>query len=123
MFRGKLGGFMPSFAHLERCLGSVPGAVVTQLGRVDVGRGREALFRNQLPALLTELADRARVASITASSALEGVVVADQARAAAIISGRAAVLRTRSEQELAGYRSALDYLFGSDWRPLNVGLL
>jgi Fic family protein len=118
-----LGVFVESFADLDRCLGSVPGAVVTQLARVDVGRGREELFRNQLPALLTELSNRARVASITASSALEGVVVADQARAAAIINGKASVLRTRSEQELAGYRSALDYLFGSDWRPLNVGLL
>ncbi len=114
---------MESFVDLDRCLGSVPGAVVTKLARVDVGRGREELFRNQLPALLSELANRARVASITASSALEGVVVPDRARAAAIISGKAAVLRTRSEQELAGYRAALDYLFGNDWRPLNVGLL
>ena len=32
-------------------------------------------------------------------------------------------LPTRSEQELAGYRAALDYLFAEDWRPLNVGLL
>ncbi|WP_123390179.1 Fic family protein [Nocardioides aurantiacus] len=114
---------MESFVDLDRCLGSVPGAVVTKLARVDVGRGREELFRNQLPALLTELANRARVASITASSALEGIVVSDQSRAAVIISGKAAVLRTRSEQELAGYRAALDYLFGNEWRPLNVGLL
>ena len=114
---------MLSFVELDRSLGSVPGPVVTRLGRVDIGRGREELFRNQLPALLTELALRARIASITASSALEGVVVADEARAAAIIEGKAAVLRTRSEQEFAGYRSALDYLFAEQWRPLNVGLL
>lgn len=114
---------MESFVDLDRCVGLVPAAVVTKLARVDVGRGREDLFRNQLPALLTELADRARVASITASSALEGVVVADQVRAAAIISGRARLFRTRSEQEFAGYRAALDYLFAGDWQPLNVGLL
>lgn len=114
---------MLSFVDLDRSLGSVPGPVVTQLARVDVGRGREDLFRIQLPALLTDLAHRARIASITASSALEGVVVANEARAAAIIEGKAAVLRTRSEQELAGYRSALDYLFREQWRPLNVGLL
>lgn len=114
---------MESFVDLHRCLGHVPGAVVTTLAGVDVGRGREELFRNQLPELLTELANRARVASIKASSALEGIVVADQARAAAIISGKVAVLRTRSEQEFAGYRTTLDYLFAGDWRPLNVGLL
>lgn len=114
---------MRSFTDLDRSLGSVPGPVVMDLGRVDVGRGREDLFRNQLPALLTDLANRARVASITASSALEGVVVADQARAAAIIDGKATSLRTRSEQEFAGYRAALDYLFTGEWRPLNIGLL
>lgn len=114
---------MYSFIDLERSLGSVPSAVVMTLSRVDRGQGSEDLFRNQVPDLLTELAHRARVASITASSALEGVVVADPARAAAIINGKVTVLRTRSEQEFAGYRVALDYLFSTDWRPLNIGLL
>ena len=50
-------------------------------------------------------------------------MVADQVRAAAIIAGKAKVLRSRSEQELAGYRATLDYLFTTDWRPLNIGLL
>lgn len=114
---------MRSFTPLERTLGTVPGSLVRQLGRIDIGRGREELYANQLPKLLTELAARARVESITASSALEGIVVSDPSRAARIIAGSAKGLRTRSEQELAGYRSALDYLFAEDWRPLNVGLL
>ena len=67
---------MLSFVDLDRSLGFVPGPVVMQLAHVDIGRGRPELFRNQLPALLTELANRAPIASITASSALEGVVVA-----------------------------------------------
>lgn len=50
-------------------------------------------------------------------------MVHDQARAAAIIQGKASSLRTRSEQEFAGYRAALDYAFVEDWQPLNVGLL
>jgi Fic family protein len=110
-----------SFVVVERLLAQVPGQVVTRLGRVDAGRGREDLYRAALPALLTELAARARVQSITASSALEGVVVADPARAARVIEGRV-TLRNRSEQELAGYRRALDYLFTAEWRPLNLGL-
>lgn len=114
---------MQSFADLGRLIGSVPGPLVTRMSRIDTGRGREQLYRDQLRHLLTELAARARIASITASSALEGVVVADQARAQQIIEGKAAVLRNRNEQELAGYRSALDYLFTDDWRPMNVGLL
>jgi Fic family protein len=111
-----------SFVVLEELLAQIPGPLVTRLGRIDTGRGREDLYRAQLPALLTELAARARVESITASSALEGVAVADPTRAAKVIEGRVS-LRTSSEQELAGYRRALDYLFTSDWRPLNVGLL
>ncbi len=109
--------------NLDSLLRSVPGPLVTRLSRIDTGRGRQQLYRDQLPHLLTELAARARVASITASSALEGVVVADQARARQIIDGRAAALRNRSEQELAGYRAAFDYLVTDDGRPLNVGLL
>jgi hypothetical protein len=73
--------------------------------------------------LLTELASHARVLSITASSAIEGIVVPDRDRAERIINRPAATLRTRSEQELAGYRDAQDYLFQEDWRPLNTGLL
>lgn len=114
---------MRSFAAAGQLLASVPGPLVMRLSRIDTGRGREQLYRDQLPQLLTEFAARARVASITASSALEGVVVADEARAQQIIEGKVAALRNRSEQEFAGYRAALDYLFKEDWRPLNVGLL
>jgi len=76
-----------------------------------------------MPGLLTELADRARVVSITASSAIEGVIVPDGDRAQRIINRRATTLRNRREQELAGYRDAQDYLFREDWRPLNAGLI
>lgn len=114
---------MHSFVELDRVLGAVPAPLVMTLRDIDRGQGSEGLYLNQVPDLLTELANRARVASITASSALEGVVVKNRSRAAAIIANKPVELRTRSEQELAGYRGALDYLFAEDWRPLNVGLL
>src|SRR5215467_13498061 len=101
----------------------VPSQVVTRLSAIDFGRGSEALYRDQMPGLLTDLADRARVLSITASSAIEGVIVADADRAQRIINRRTTTLRNRSEQELAGYRDAQDYLFQQDWRPLNAGLI
>ncbi|MDO5627051.1 MAG: Fic family protein [Mobilicoccus sp.] len=114
---------MESFVVIDELLASVPGSVVTRLSRVDVGRGREDLFRHQLPSLLTELSTRARIESVTASSALEGVVVADSKRAHKIVVDGATVLRNRSEQEFAGYRSTLDYLFTQEWRPMNIGLV
>ena len=95
---------MRSFADLDALIDRVPGRIVTKLGSIDFGRGSEALYRDQLPGLLTELADHARVQSINASSAIEGVVVADADRAERIINRRATQLRNRSEQELAGYR-------------------
>jgi Fic family protein len=114
---------MRSFADLDALVGRVPAHVVTRLGAIDFGRGSEGLYRDLMPGLLTELADRARVQSITASSAIEGVVVADAGRAERIINRRTSTLRNRSEQELAGYRDAQDYLFQRDWRPLNAGLI
>lgn len=114
---------MKSFEDLDALVGAVPFAIVSDLRTADTGRGSEALYRDKLPALLTSLAERARVASIEASSAIEGVVVEDRARAAAIVAGKSEVLRDRSEQELAGYRAALDYLYQEQWRPLNVGLV
>ncbi|HEY1639728.1 MAG TPA: Fic family protein [Streptosporangiaceae bacterium] len=101
----------------------MPAQVVTWLSAIDFGRGSEALHRDQMPGLLTELAHRARVQSITASSAIEGVIVADAGRAQRIINRQATTLRNRSEQELAGYRDAQDYLFQQDRHPLNAGLI
>ena len=114
---------MRSFTDLDTLIGLVPSHVVTRLSAIDFGRGSEALYRDQMPGLLNELADRARVLSITASSAIEGVVVADADRARRIIDRQATALRNRSEQELAGYRDAQDYLNREDWRPLNAGLI
>jgi Fic family protein len=112
-----------SFADLDALIGRVPARVVNRLRAIDFGRGSEALYRDQMPGLLTELADRARVQSITASSAIEGIVVADAYRAERIINRQTSTLRNRSEQELAGYRDAQDYLCQQDWRPLNSGLI
>lgn len=114
---------MHSFVDVDQALGAVPAPIVMTLRDIDRGQGSEGLYLNQVPDLVTELANRARVASITASSALEGVVVKNRSRADAIIANKPIELRTRSEQEFAGYRAALDYLFAGDWRPVNVGLL
>lgn len=114
---------MRSFEALDRVIGRVPGGLVALLSTVDVGRGSEVLYRDQMPALLDSLAERARIASVTTSSAIEGVIVPDTIRAEGIVQGRVRSLRNRSEQEFAGYRDALDYLLTDDWRPLNAGLL
>ena len=100
---------MRSFVDLDQTFGSQPVRLGALLARLDVGRGREGLYRDQLPQLLDALAETTRVQSITASSAIEGVIV-DVAR----ISGLAAEgaepgrFRNRNEREFAGYRDAMD---------------
>ena len=44
---------MRSFADLEAVIGLVPAQVVTRLSAIDFGRGSEALYRDQMPGLLT----------------------------------------------------------------------
>jgi Fic family protein len=113
---------MRSFAEVDSLIGTVPAGVVTRLSVVDAGRGAEAFYADQLPGLLRELADAARVESVITSSAIEGIVV-EQARAERIVRGADQRLRVRNEKELAGYRDALDYLFHDRPGDLSVGLV
>ena len=113
---------MRNFIDIEGRLAEVPGPIVARLQRIDRGAGREDLYAHQVPALLDQLATRARVESITASSAIEGVVV-EPGRASRIVAGKVSRLGNRSEQELAGYRDALDHLWAGDPGGLTVGLV
>jgi Fic family protein len=103
-------------------LDPVPGAVVALLRRIDLGAGAEARHADQVPGLLRSLSADARVESVTASSAIEGIEV-DDARAPGILAGRTARLRNRSEAEFAGYTAALDLLLDDPEGDLGVGLL
>jgi Fic family protein len=99
---------MQSFVNLDKSFGSQPRALGAVLARIDTGRGQERLFEDQRPELLSQLAEHARIASITASNAIEGVVVGDD-RAERIAEGSHRY-RNRNEREFAGYRDAIDML-------------
>jgi Fic family protein len=99
---------MQSFVNLDKSFGSQPRALGAVLARIDTGRGQERLFEDQRPELLSQLAGHARIASITASNAIEGVVVGDD-RAERIAEGSHRY-RNRNEREFAGYRDAIDML-------------
>jgi Fic family protein len=111
---------MKSFVDIERTFSGQPARLGPLLQRVDVGRGREELFRDQLPELLRALADNARVASIRASNAIEGVEVDDE-RAERLAGG--ARFRNRNEREFAGYRDAVDELMAAEPEPITVPLI
>jgi len=110
---------MRSFIDLDESFGGQPRELGAMLARIDTGRGQERLFEDQMPELLRRLSENARIASITASNAIEGVVV-DEDRAARIADGSPR-FRNRSEKEFAGYRDAIDALTRLDtYEPLSV---
>ncbi len=55
---------MHSIVDLDRVLGAVPAPLVMTLRDIDRGQGSEGLYLNQVPDLLTELANRARTAAV-----------------------------------------------------------
>jgi Fic family protein len=72
--------------------------------------------------LLARLSEHARIASITASNAIEGVVL-DSERAERIAEG-ARRYRNRNEREFAGYRDATDELMRLDaYEPLTLAFV
>lgn len=98
---------MRSFVDLDKTFSNQPRELGAILARIDTGRGQERLFEDQAPELLKRLSEDARIASITASNAIEGIVVAED-RAIRIAEG--ARFRNRNEREFAGYRDAVDML-------------
>jgi Fic family protein len=103
-------------------LDPVPGGIVSLLRRIDIAAGAEARHVDQLPQLLGALQEQARIESVAASSAIEGVHVA-HARVPNLVSGNPQRIRNRSEAEFAGYSAALDYLAQRDPGELTVGLV
>lgn len=102
---------MRSFIDLDKTFSDQPRELGAILAQIDTGRGQERLFEDQAPELLKRLSEDARIASITASNAIEGVVVESE-RADRIAEG--ARFRNRNEREFAGYRDAIDMLMRLD---------
>lgn len=112
---------MQSFVDLDKTFGGQPRELGAVLARIDIGSGRELLFEDQMPELLRSLSEHARIASMTASNAIEGVVI-DSERAERIAEG-AGRFRNRNEREFAGYRDATDMLMRLDeYGPLTIPL-
>ncbi len=79
-------------------------------------RGKQDLFTRQSPQKLKVLREHALVESAVASNRIEGVEV-DQSRIGTLIFGRPA-LRDRDEEEVRGYRDALNLIHESGGRLL-----
>ena len=114
---------MNSLVEIGRTLASQPPRVGVLLGQSDVGKGREGLYRDQLPELLAGLAAQTRVESIRASTAIEGYDVPAE-RAARLAATPPMRVRNRNEKEFAGYRDAIDGLIRADVQePMSLPLI
>ena len=102
---------MQTFRDLEEHLGLVPARSATALAEVGAGRGREAAFRRQNPQVLKGLMEVARIQSSASSNAIENITVAP-GRVTELVQDKTAP-QTRSEEEVTGYRKALDTIHSS----------
>jgi len=90
---------------------AVPMSTNWLLNDIAEAKGKQALFTHQSPQLLKALREMALVQSVESSNRIEGVTVeADRLRPLVLGNARP---KDRSEQEIAGYRKALNLIHTS----------
>ncbi len=87
---------------------TVPASTSWYLADLTQALGKQELFTKQSPQKLKVLREHALVESAVSSNRIEGVEV-DQSRVGTIVFGKAA-LRDRDEEEVRGYRDALNLI-------------
>jgi Fic family protein len=80
-------------------------------------KGRQQLFENQLPQILTMLREMALIESVESSNRIEGVTV-EKSRLRPLVLGKTQP-RDRSEEEIVGYRLALNWIH-TDYRKIPI---
>ena len=96
----------------------VPAATSWYLADIGEAKGRQDLFTKQSPQRLKSLKEHALIESAISSNRIEGIEV-DKRRIGTIIFGKA-LLHDRSEEEVRGYREALN-LIHETGRQLSIG--
>jgi Fic family protein len=89
-------------------LPEVPGSTTWYLADLGEARGKQELFTKQSPQILKALREHALIESAVSSNRIEGVEV-EPARVGTVVFGKA-LLRDRDEEEVRGYRKALDLI-------------
>ena len=90
---------------------SLPLSSVWLLSEIAEAKGRQGLFTGLAPQVLDSLRETALVQSVESSNRIEGVTVAPE-RLRPLVLGEASP-RDRSEEEIRGYRRALDLIHSS----------
>ena len=86
----------------------LPLAAVWMMNSISEYKGKEDLYTKQSPQILQSLVEMAMIESVESSNRIEGVTV-DKDRLKPLVIGHSKP-RDRSEEEVAGYRKALDLI-------------
>lgn len=87
---------------------NLPLATVWMMNSISEYKGKEELYTKQSPQILQALVEMAMIESVESSNRIEGVTV-DRDRLKPLVIGHSKP-RDRSEEEVAGYRKALDLI-------------
>jgi Fic family protein len=99
---------MMTFKQFASIPKSIPAAVSWYLADLGEAKGKQELFTRQAPQKLKALREHALIESAVSSNRIEGVTV-DLHRVKAVILGKEH-LQDRDEEEVRGYRQALDLI-------------
>lgn len=99
---------MNTFLVFEKGLKALPMATSWLLNDIAEMKGRQQLFIQQSPQKLKVLRENAIIASAVSSNRIEGVVI-DEKRIGTVVFGHND-LKDRNEEEIRGYRQALDMI-------------
>ena len=88
---------------------SIPVSTAWLLGSCMEARGKQDLWIAQQPEVIEVLKEQAIIQSVESSNRIEGVII-KQERLRPIIIGKVKP-RNRSEEELSGYKKALDWIY------------
>jgi len=95
----------------------IPATTSWYLADIGEAKGRQELFTRQSPQRLKSLKEHALIESAVSSNRIEGIEV-DNKRIGTVIFGNA-LLHDRSEEEVRGYREALNLIY-EDNRQLSI---
>ena len=99
---------MKTLLFFESAAQSVPQSTAWYLADLGEYLGKQELYARQAPQKLKALKEHAIIESAVSSNRIEGVTI-DPARVKEVVFGRAH-LRDRDEEEVRGYRNALELL-------------
>lgn len=99
---------MMTLRQYAQGLASVPAATAWHIADLSEAIGRQQLYTRQSPQKLKALREHSLIESSVSSNRIEGVTI-ETARRATVVMGRP-TLKDRDEEEIAGYRDALNLI-------------